>query len=237
MGKIVYLMGKSSTGKDTLFKRLLEDDSLGLKTAVSYTTRPIRDGEQDGREYFFTDEERFNELKRQGRVIEDRVYHTFHGLWRYFTVDDGQVWREDGNLLMIGTLSSYLRLKEYFGEEKMIPVMIEADDGIRLQRALRREMAQERPKYEELCRRFLADGEDFSEEKIAQAGITARFQNDDLDKCLSEIRTYLLTRLKETPQTAARGERRPAYGNQGGTGKSEHPCGTAPGQPACGRQL
>ena len=201
MGKIVYLMGKSSTGKDTLFKRLLADETLGLKTVVSYTTRPIRDGEQNGQEYFFTDEKTYWELKEQGRIVEDRVYHTFHGLWRYFTVDDGQTGQGEGNFLMIGTLASYQRLKDYFGADKMLPVMIELDDGIRLQRALNREMAQENPRYEELCRRFLADSEDFSEEKMAEAGITVRFQNDNLEECLSDIRAYLLQQLKEEPQT------------------------------------
>ena len=52
VGKIIYLMGKSSSGKDTIFKRLLSNTSLGLKTIVPYTTRPIRSGEKDGLEYF-----------------------------------------------------------------------------------------------------------------------------------------------------------------------------------------
>ena len=82
MGKIVYLMGKSSSGKDTIFKRLLADESLGLKTIVPYTTRPIRSGERNGLEYFFTDEEGYQRLKEKGRIIEERAYQTFHGLWR-----------------------------------------------------------------------------------------------------------------------------------------------------------
>ena len=44
MGKIYYLMGKSSSGKDTMFKRLIEDKELALKTIVGYTTRPMREG-------------------------------------------------------------------------------------------------------------------------------------------------------------------------------------------------
>ena len=56
MGKIFYLMGKSSSGKDTMFKKLIEDKTLGLKTIVGYTTRPMREGECDGVEYFFVDE-------------------------------------------------------------------------------------------------------------------------------------------------------------------------------------
>ncbi len=192
MGKIVYLMGKSSTGKDTIFKELLKEGTMELKTIVPYTTRPIRVNEQDGVEYFFTDEDGFQQLKRDGKVIEDREYHTFHGLWRYFTVDDGQIQLEDDNLyIMIGTLEAYLRLSEYFGKDKLLPVMIELDDGVRLQRALNREKKQVQPKYEEMCRRFLADSEDFSEEKIAEAGIERRFYNDDLYRVLSEIQDYI----------------------------------------------
>ena len=195
MGKIVCLMGKSSTGKDTIYKRLLEDDMLKLKNIVPYTTRPLRDGEKDGEEYFFTDEEGFLRLRNQGKVIEDRSYDTFHGLWRYFTVDDGQVQLQLQNYIMIGTLEAYGKLREYFGEDKIIPVMIELDDGIRLQRALNRERRQDCPKYEEMCRRFLADSADFAEDKICEAGIVRRFSNDELERCLGEIRIYIMENL------------------------------------------
>ena len=191
MGKIVYLMGKSSTGKDTIYKRLLEDSSLGLKRIVPYTTRPVRDGEKNGDEYFFTDESGFLAMKEQGKIIEDRAYHTFHGIWRYFTADDGQTKERDRNYLTIGTLESYRKVKDYFGADRMLPVMIELDDGIRLRRALEREQAQDAPRYEEMCRRFLADSEDFAEEKILEAGIKVRFENDDLQRCLGQIRRYI----------------------------------------------
>lgn len=184
-------MGKSSTGKDTLFRELLKDDGLHLRTIVPYTTRPRRVGETDGVEYHFVDEETFRNLKAEGKVIEDRAYQTFHGLWRYFTVDDGQFQRGDGDAILIGTLESFLSLRNYFGEETVLPVMITLDDGERLGRALAREKKQENPRYEEMCRRFLADAEDFSEEKIAAAGIQKAFQNDDLERCLMEIKTYL----------------------------------------------
>lgn len=190
MGRIICLMGKSSAGKDTIYRRLLEDKALGLRKIVPYTTRPIREGELEGREYFYTDEAGFDRLKSQGKVIEDRAYHTCHGLWRYFTVDDGQI-QEDGNYLMIGTLEAYGKLREYFGADRLLPVLIELDDGTRLQRALNRELAQADPKYAEMCRRFLADREDFSQEKIEKAGIDRRFVNDELERCLGEIRTYI----------------------------------------------
>lgn len=190
MGKIICLMGKSSTGKDTIFKRLLEDDTLELKTIVPYTTRPIRVGERDGVEYFFTDEEGFQRLKDRGKIIEAREYHTFHGLWRYFTVDDGQI-EPEYSYIMISTLEAYRHLQVYFGADRIVPVLIELDDGIRLQRALNRELKQENPKYEEMCRRFLADAEDFSEENLEKAGISVRFENRNVQETIEAIRGYI----------------------------------------------
>lgn len=195
MGKIICLMGKSSTGKDTIYKRLLADKELGLKKIVPYTTRPIRNGERDGVEYFFRSEEEFLRLQEQGKIIEDREYHTFHGLWRYFVADDGQI-ESSGNYIMIGTLEAYRHLQDYFGADRVLPVMIELDDGDRLQRALNRERKQEQPRYEEMCRRFLADSEDFSEEKMAEAGITKRFINSSLGQCLGSIRRYIEESVK-----------------------------------------
>ena len=72
-----------------------------------------------------------------------------------------------------------------------MPILIELDDGVRLQRALDREKTQKYPKYQELCRRYLADEEDFSEEKVKAAEIEERFYNDDLETCLSKIKAYI----------------------------------------------
>lgn len=195
MGRIICLMGKSAAGKDTIFKELMSDQKLDLTRIVTYTTRPVREGEQDGVEYFFTEEAAFRQLQEDGKVIESRAYHTCHGLWRYFTVNDRQLQDERRNYIIIGTLEAYRKLQDYFGKERMLPIMVELEDGTRLQRALNRERGQECPKYEEMCRRFLADSEDFSEEKIAEAGIDRRFQNDDLHRCLDEIRLYLIREM------------------------------------------
>ena len=47
------------------------------------------------------------------------------------------------------------------------------------------------PRYAELCRRFLTDQEDFSEEKIKKAGISLRFENDNLEKCVENVIKYI----------------------------------------------
>ena len=194
MGKIYCIMGKSSTGKDTIYKKLIEDETLSLKEIIPYTTRPIRAGEQNGVEYFFCTEEQVDELLKQGKVIELRAYHTVHGIWKYFTVDDGQVDLKHQNYLMIGTLEAYLKIRDYYGEANVVPVYIEVEDGERLFRALTRERQQDSPKYDELCRRFLADAKDFSEEKLADAGIKQRFINQSLEETTDRIREMILGR-------------------------------------------
>ena len=80
----------------------------------------------------------------------------------------------------------------------MVPVYIQVDDGIRLQRALDRERRALRGRYEEMCRRFLADEADFSEEKLKAAGITERFQNDgDRETCINNIAAFIRNRREQ----------------------------------------
>lgn len=193
MGKIFYIMGKSSSGKDTIYRRLLEDRELALRNIVLYTTRPMRQGEQSGREYYFVGEETFKEYEAQGKIIESRTYQTVYGPWIYFTADDGQVQLEQRNYLGIGTLESYLHMKDYYGEEKICPLYIEVEDGERLKRAIRREELQPEPKYAEMCRRFLADEEDFSLENLKKAGIERHFENIELESCVKELKTCIQT--------------------------------------------
>lgn len=194
MGKIFYVMGKSSSGKDTIYKelRILFPE---LHPIVLYTTRPIRQGETDGVEYFFVGEKELSRLRKEGRVIELRTYQTVHGDWNYFTAEDGQIHLEKHSYLGIGTLESYAKMKKHFAEEALIPIYIEAEDGKRLSRALERERMQKVPKYAEMCRRFLADAEDFSKEKLIAAGITKHFENDSLESCIQEITLYIQGQL------------------------------------------
>ena len=182
-------MGKSASGKDTIYQKLLENPELHFRRLIIYTTRPIRDGEKDGQEYYFVNEDEFQCLKASGKIIEDRGYESVYGLWRYFTVDNMNL--EKYNYLGIGTLESYEQLKKYYGENKVCPVYIEVEDGMRLKRAIAREETQEIPKYEEMCRRFLADSQDFSEANIKAAGISRRFQNMDFITCMSDIEKYV----------------------------------------------
>lgn len=191
MGKIFYIMGKSASGKDRIYSVLAGDRELNFRKLILYTTRPIRAGEENGVQYYFTDENKRKEFQEKGLLIESRSYDTIHGVWSYFTADDGQINLDKGNYLGIGTLESYHKMKEYFGEDCVVPLYIQVEDGERLERAIKREREQTNPRYAELCRRFLADQEDFSEDKIRDARIDRRFENDNLDNCVRNIINYV----------------------------------------------
>lgn len=185
-------MGKSASGKDAIYGRLISDEGLGLKPYVCCTTRPMRSGEQNGREYFFTSYEELVSYERSGKLIEKRVYHTVYGDWYYYSVDSENVDLKNNNYLCIGTLESFVKMRAYYGEGSVIPLYIEVEDGERLIRAVNRERQQEKPGYKELCRRFITDSEDFSEEKLEEAQIKKRFENTDFEECVRELKEYII---------------------------------------------
>ncbi len=185
-GRIFCLLGPSACGKDSLFQAILQRQPIPLSTIVSYTTRPRRMNETCGREYNFTDIPTFRKMKEDGKVIESRCYHTVMGDWYYFTADDGQI-DDDHDYIITMVLEGYASLRDYFGSDRVIPIYIEVEDGERLSRALARERQQDEPKYTEMCRRFIADSEDFSEDKIRNLGIDVRYENKDFNVCLENI--------------------------------------------------
>ncbi|MGN0171019.1 MAG: guanylate kinase [Lachnospiraceae bacterium] len=193
MGKLFYIMGKSASGKDTIYKHLTRHYEGKVKRIVGYTTRPVREGEENGREYFFSTEEEVEQFAREHKIIELREYQTVMGPWKYFTADDGQIDLDRSDYLYIGTLESYHSMVEYFGQERLIPIYIDLDDGERLERAVKRERQQSHPNYAEVCRRFLADQEDFSKEKLKQAGIKQVFYNDRIESVVDTIIAYIDT--------------------------------------------
>lgn len=185
MGKIVLLMGESSTGKDTLKSAILkrsEFSEYGFKNIVLHTTRPIR-----------TDE-KMKQLDSEGKIIEKRSYNTVHGIWNYFTCSDAI--NLYNNYLTVNTLEAYDQFLKYFGDEYLIPILIKIDSGLRLQRALDRERSQANPKYAEMCRRFLADSEDFSLENIRKRNITDFCDNNgDINEAIENVGKILTKKL------------------------------------------
>lgn len=192
--KLFYIMGKSASGKDSVYKQILA--ALPLRPLVLFTTRPRREHEQEGREYCFVTPAQLDQMRADGHIIEERTYHTKLGAWTYCT-SDRNIDFTQGSCIGIGTLESYAAIRDHYGAERVVPVYIEVETGERLMRAVQRERQEAEPKYAELCRRFLADEEDFSEEKLRAAGIHRRFVNDDLSRCIRAVQQYVIQCMEE----------------------------------------
>ena len=186
MGKLFVIMGKSATGKDSIYHEIVKRCPQ-LREIITYTTRPMREGETYGKEYYFVTKEEMYEMRENGKIIECREYDTVLGPWFYFTADDGQLDFDKGDYILISTLEGYEKLQAAFGIGSIVPVYIEVDDLERLERAVRRERSQVGPCVPELCRRFLADEEDFSEERLQMAGIEMRIVNEDLETAVENV--------------------------------------------------
>lgn len=186
MGRLFVMMGKSASGKDTLYRRMMERYTE-LHPVIPYTTRPIRAGESEGAEYHFVPIERMEEMKRNGQIVECRCYQTVKGPWYYFTADDGQIDFAKGDFALISTLEGYEQIRDFYGEDRVVPLYIEVEDFLRLERALSRERQQAAPCVAEVCRRFLADEEDFSEEKLHRLDISQRISNISVEEALAQI--------------------------------------------------
>lgn len=186
-GRLFCIVGRGGTGKDTVFRALLDDRALALRPVVPYTTRPRREFECEGREYHFVSEEALARLRADGRVVEERIYQTVRGTWRYATVDDGSLDFTASSYLMIATPQALAGLRARFGVQTVAPLYLIVEDGMLLRRMLRREKQREKPDYEELCRRFLADCRDFSPSALRTAGVADGIENHRLKDCLKEI--------------------------------------------------
>ena len=176
---IFCIMGKSGTGKDTIYKKLVE--KLSLQPIPLYTTRPMRNNEENGREYYFV-----QDIPAEN-VIECREYHTVNGVWKYALVDDGQ-FMQDG--ILITTPAGIRAMRSYWEKDPEIvlwPIQICVPERERINRLYQRERSLENPNYKEIDRRILTDQTDFKNIEFTYAS----FYNEDAGQCAQAIAEYI----------------------------------------------
>ena len=185
MGRIFCIVGKSASGKDTLYRAVLSGPPPRPDPVLPCTTRPMRDGERDGVDYRFVTAECLREMEAAGQVVEKREYYTVQGLWTYFT--PAFTLEPDRDRLLITTPEGVRSIAARYGADRVRTVLLDLDDRTRIHRCVEREDAQNRPDYEELCRRFLADQRDFAEERVADLPNLYRVDSSrPLAVCLSD---------------------------------------------------
>ena len=185
MNKIFCIVGKSASGKDTIYKEITSAYRNELISVVLGTTRPMRKGEVDGVDYHFFNDEELVELEKDGKVIEKRQYNTMQGLWSYFTLEFDLSGEKD--YILITTLEGAHSITNRYGEDKVCVVYLTIDDKERLLRCIEREARQVNPDYSEVCRRFIADQKDFSDDKIKEFNnICYIDSSQSIENCLKQ---------------------------------------------------
>lgn len=150
---MLLLVGKSASGKSEILKRLKE---LGMKTIVTYTTRPPRIGEVDGIDYHFISEEDFIKKMQFGFFAETTKYKTVDGIWRYGSAKEDY----DNNTAVILNPEGLKSVKKMFPDA--VAIYIFASEKIRYERAIRRIKQNDEKGLEEINRRFKSDENDFT---------------------------------------------------------------------------
>lgn len=166
MKKLIALFGPSGCGKDTVKKNIL-NNNFNWNSVVPCTTRPKREREKDGESYHFLSVEQFTSFVLDGEMLEATEFND----WFYGTLEDDI----KENTVNIGVFNlEGLNILLTVPSLKILPIYIHSDDKTRLLRALSREKV---PNCSEICRRFLADKNDFSQCDLPEA--TFVFNNND----------------------------------------------------------
>ena len=167
MYKIVTLSGKAGAGKDRLMQEVLkvlrnESPDFTINEIVSCTTRPMREGEVEGKNYYFLTHEEFAERLADGTMVEATIFND----WCYGSCLEHM--NEDG--INIGVYNPEgVAILQSIPDIMVYSIFVDAPDKVRLLRQLNRE---ENPDVKEIIRRFSADEADFSPDNL----IDIRFQ-------------------------------------------------------------
>ena len=152
MVDILVLIGKTASGKDTISDELIK--RYGYKRIITYCTRPLRNGEVNGKTYHFINEDDFVNKVKDGFFAEFKTYDTKFGTWYYGTALE-DLEKADSNSIIILTPNGYRDIVKTI-YKKPISIYLYANDETIKKRLIKR---GDNP--EEAERRLLHDNDDF----------------------------------------------------------------------------
>jgi len=191
---ITVLCGKSASGKDTLFKELIE---RGFEPIISTTSRPMREGETEGKEYNFVTREEFEKRLAEGRFLEHRSYDTLVNgnpdTWYYGM--EKREYDRGKDYLVILDLEGAKAFKEAYKDDVFV-VGIEAPD------TKRKEWAESRGSFDETewNRRFEDDKVKFAPENMAEMCDTVIQNTTSVENLMYQFAQACMKRVMEKPE-------------------------------------
>lgn len=186
MNKIVVLLGKTASGKNTIFERIIKD--FDIKPIVSYTTRPIRvDKEIQGIDYNFVSDEEFKKGLMNNEFLEFRSYNTFESeketIW-YYGTHKSSIDFTKGSYIHIVDKDGLMQLLDIYGKEKIFSIYIDADLNDIITRSLKRDDTN----IHELVRRII---DDQAQHKHSSFFCDRTVKNEDITQCYNTVANIL----------------------------------------------
>ena len=157
MSKLLIVSSPSAAGKNYL-SSTLESENV-VTQLISNTTRPMRENEKFGREYYFVTDEEFNSIS----MVETREYNTEHGVWKYGLsyVELSNACKNEGNYLFIVDCEGKDAILKYIEDKKLdikpITIFLNVSSQQRLLRSLNREGEMDTKAVDEVIRRYIDD--------------------------------------------------------------------------------
>ena len=204
--KIFALLGYSSVGKDTILKQVLKDMD-DVKPIISTTTRPMRKGETEGVEYYFIDDTEF--FRRGTDFVEQRIYHTKvkengvekEATWRY-GIERMELEKDDYLIVIVDSVG-YKELKNYVGNNKIVPIFISAPQEELKARALARGDLEA-----EVDRRLKDDYERFMDFRVRTVYHEVKNGEGRLEEAIKEVENIITKHINEVKEIKCKMKRK-----------------------------
>ena len=204
--KIFALLGYSSVGKDTILKQVLKDMD-DVKPIISKTTRPMRKGETGGVEYYFIDDTEF--FRRGTDFVEQRIYHTKvkengvekDATWRY-GIERMELEKDDYLIVIVDSVG-YKELKNYVGNNKIVPIFISAPQEELKARALARGDLEA-----EVDRRLKDDYERFMDFRVRTVYHEVKNGEGRLEEAIKEVEGIITKHINEVKEIKCKTKRK-----------------------------
>ena len=204
--KIFALLGYMGVGKDTILKQVLKDMD-DVKPIISTTTRPMRKGETEGVEYYFIDDTEF--FRRGTDFVEQRIYHTKvkengvekDATWRY-GIERMELEKDDYLIVIVDSVG-YKELKNYVGNNKIVPIFISAPQKELKARALARGDLEA-----EVDRRLKDDYERFMDFRVRTVYHEVKNGEGRLEEAIKEVEGIITKHINEVKEIKCKTKRK-----------------------------
>ena len=204
--KIFALLGYMGVGKDTILKQVLKDMD-DVKPIISTTTRPMRKGETEGVEYYFIDDTEF--FRRGTDFVEQRIYHTKvkengvekNATWRY-GIERMELEKDDYLIVIVDSVG-YKELKNYVGNNKIVPIFISAPQEELKARALARGDLEA-----EVDRRLKDDYERFMDFRVRTVYHEVKNGEGRLEEAIKEVEGIITKHINEVKEIKCKAKRK-----------------------------